>query len=294
MESDSHTEELREELKQKRKELSALRSQLRLIYEEKEVQYQQLISIRASTKSCLTQIGRFKSERDQLTHKVKGLKEQRDAFNILTKEKATLKEEANKYKKELSDKLEAKSNSSNPSNLSEIKLLIRKLEHRLETEVIPFPKEEKIRKHVKELQAQQKNMSELSEAWKLSNAIAADAAEARHKARQLHQEVQGTAGLSQQKHQQVNSLYEQLKQLREQEKPVLKKHLELKQKYGEAKQKLQELQARVQELGKLFYDTEEKSFKQQVKEKNTQVKEKIMKKQKLKIDDILAFQALDE
>ena len=309
MESHSHTDtELREELKQKRKELSALRFQLKSTFEEKEAQYKQLGVIRNSIKSCLTQISSLKGERDQLTNKVKELKQQRDTFNTLTKEKATLKEEANKRKQELSEKLgkfdlknqkskgqyATRGQNATSNNPSEMRSLIKKLEHKLETEVMPFPQEEKVRKQVKELQAQLKKRSELSEVWKISNATAADAAEARHKAQQLHQEVQGTAGLSQQKHQQVTSLYDQIKELRKQEAPILEKHLALKNQYELAKLKLQEIQSRVQELGKLFNDTEEKSFKEQIKEKTAQVKEKILKKQKLKIDDILAFQASDE
>src|SRR3989344_6413151 len=109
MEAPSHTEaELREELKEKRKELAVLRSQLRLIYDDKEAKYKQLSSIRTSMRSYLTQIGTFKSERDQLTTKVKELKQQRDTFNTLTKEKSTLKEEAQKRQQELRGKLNPK------------------------------------------------------------------------------------------------------------------------------------------------------------------------------------------
>jgi len=298
MESNSHTEaELREELKEKRKELSVLRSQLKSTYDQKEAQYQQLHTTRASIKSCLAQISSLKGERDQLTHKVKGLKQQRDTFNTLTKEKATLKEEAQKQKKQLVDKLgklDSNTKGNTKSNPAETKALIRKMEHQLETEVMPFPKEEKIRKRVKELQAQLKKMSELEEAWKMSDAAAADASEVRRKAEQLHREVQGTAGISQQKHQQINSLYEQLKQLREQEKPILEKHAELRDQYQQAKVKIQQLQSRVDELSKNFNAKEQKSFKEQLKEKTAQVTEKIKKREKLKIDDILAFQALDE
>lgn len=294
MAPNSHDDaELREELKEKRRELSALRPQLKSIYDQKEAQYQQLHSIRSSIKSCLTQINSLKGERDQLTNKVKELKQQRDTFNTLTKEKATHKEEAQKQKKQLVDKFD-KLDTNTKSNPSETKALIRKMEHQLETEVMPFTQEEKIRKRVKELQAQLKKMGELEEVWKINHAAAADASEVRRKAEQLHREVQGTAGLSQQKHQQVNSLYEQIKQLREQEGPILEKHAELRDQYQQAKVKIEQLQSRVEELSKNFNDKEQKSFKEQIKEKTAQVSEKIRKKEKLKIDDILAFQALDE
>lgn len=290
--SNSHRDvELREDLKEKRKELSTLRSQLRFIYDQKEAQYQQLHSIRASLKSCLTQINSLKSERDQFTNKVKELKQQRDTFNTLTKDKVTINEEATQKKKDLSGKMDIKGDQGNPR---EIKSLIQKMEHQLETEVMPFPKEEKLRKHVKGLQAQLKKIVELQEAWKISAATATEAAEVRHKAQQLHREVQATAGLSQQKHQLVNSLYEQIKQLREQEKPILEKYQELRDQYQLVKSKIQQIRPQVEELSKNFNDKAEKSFKEQIKEKTAQVTEKIKKREKLNIDDILAFQALDE
>ncbi|MDP3699005.1 MAG: hypothetical protein Q8R47_05450 [Nanoarchaeota archaeon] len=289
MASNSHRDaELREELKEKRKEFSALRSKLRSIHEQKEAQYQQLQTLKNSAKSGLMQIQSLKGERDQLTQKVKELKQQRDTFNVLTKEKSDLSTEAQQQKKALADKFDAKGNPAG------IKFLISKLERRLETEVMPFPREEKLRKQVKELQAQQKKMTELEAAWKRSHNASFAAAEVRRKAEQLHREVQGTAGISQEKHQQVNSLYEQLKQLRGQEKPIAVKYLELKDEAGQIKKKMQELQSRLQELSRQSNDKEEKSLKEQIKEKTAQVSEKIKKKEKLKIDDILAFQASDE
>ena len=289
MEANSPTEhELREDLKEKRKELSVLRSQVRLVHEQKEAHYQQLLSIKNSIKSCLDQIRSLKGERDQLTNIVKELKQQRNTFNILTKEKVTRKEEASKKKEELIGKIES---TENPH---EIRFLIRKLEHRLETEVMPFPKEEKLRKQVKEMQVRLKKMSELEEVWKTSNATAAEAAEVRRQAGHMHQEMQKAAGQSQQKHELVNSLYGKLKELRGQEKPITEKYVELKNEAEQLRKKIQELQSQVQELSKLFTDKEEKSFHEQIKEKTAQVSEKIKKREKLKIEDILAYQASDE
>ena len=82
--------------------------------------------------------------------------------------------------------------------------------------------------------------------------------------------------------------------MREQETPIIEKHRELREQYDLSKKKIQELYSRVQELSKNFNEKEQKSFKEQIKEKTAQVSEKIKKKEKLKIDDILAFQALDE
>lgn len=307
MVTNSSTEtELREELKEKRKELSALRTQLKTIYEQKEEQYKLLNGFRASSKSFLDQIKVLKGERDELTGKVRELKQQRDSFNTISREKSALNDEASKKKKELAEKLSKNSNSlqfskSNfsrgkpePTHPGEIKSLINKMEHRLETEVMPFPKEEQLRKQVKELQAKLKKMSELNAAWKASNATAADAADVRRKAQEMHQHVQKTADSSQLKHQQINSLYEQLKELREKEKPTTTQYLEFKNQSEQIKAKMQELQSRIHELSKLFDEDQKKNFKDKIKEKTAEVSEKIKKKEKLKMDDILAFQALDE
>ena len=55
-----------------------------------------------------------------------------------------------------------------------------------------------------------------------------------------------------------------------------------------------EIVLRVNELAKLFGEEEQKSMKRQVREKTAEVHEKIKKKQKLSMDDILAFQASSE
>src|SRR3989344_1145321 len=284
----NHENELRAELKDKRKEFSILRSQLNSFHQEKEQEFQKLRSIHVKAKSYTDQIDALKAQRDQLIDEVKVLKKERDTFNSLTKEKMGHKNEVNKQKKELLNKLET---TQNPA---ELKSLIAKLDHQLETEVMPFPQEEKMRKRVKELQVQYKKLKDLDEIWKNSHLASADASEVRGKAERAHQKVQDTADTSQQKHSQINELYVALKSLREQEAPIAKKYIELKNQYLQTKNKLEEITARVKELSEMFNEVEEKSFREQIREKTTQIKEKIKKKQKLNMDDILAFQALDE
>src|SRR3989344_2457310 len=260
-----HVSELRTEFREKKKEFSMLRSQLASIHAEKEEYFRQLRSVKESIKSALAEINSIKQERDNLTKKEVGQK-----------------------KKELTEKAELKGNPSR------IKAIIVQLEQRLETEVMPFPEEEKIRKKIKLLQVDYKRLTQLGEISKDIHNAAVEAAEQRRKAQQSHQEVQDTAILSQNKHEQLTALYQELKQLREKEKSLAQKYFELKNQHEQIKKPLEEAFSRVKELGKIFNDEEKKSFSQQIKEKTAEIQEKIKKRQKLKTEDILAFQALDE
>lgn len=285
MEVDSgNASELRIELQKKKSEVSELRSQLELIYNQKEDFFRQLLSVRNEIKSTISNLSLLKKERDQLSVKVKELKRQRDQLHAVVKEKAAAKKDIGEQK-ELLEKMDVKDNPA------EVKLAIAKLEYKLETEVMPFGNEEKIRKRIKELRQKHKQLEHLSGLWKNINAVAAGFAEARRKAEEFHRQVQETATLSQKKHEQLDPLYEKLKQLRGQEKLLAVQHLQLKDQYQQARELLEKILSRVKELTKIFSENEKKSFKEQLKEKTIQVSEKIKKREKLNMEDILAFQA---
>ncbi|MBI2125457.1 hypothetical protein HYV87_03510 [Candidatus Woesearchaeota archaeon] len=289
MEANHHqVSELRTEFREKKKEFSMLRSQLASIHAEKEEYFRQLRSAKESIKSALAKINSIKQERDNLTKKVQELKQERNKLNLVMQEKFTHKKEADQKKKELTEKAELKGNPSR------IKAIMAQLEHQLETEVMPFPEEEKIRKKIKLLQVDYKRLTQLGEISKDIHNAAVEAAEHRRKAQQSHQEVQDTAILSQNKHEQLTALYQELNQLREKEKSLAQKYFELKNQHEQMKKPLEETFSRVKELGKIFSDEEKKSFSQQIKEKTAEVQEKIKKRQKLRTEDILAFQALDK
>ena len=144
---------------------------------------------------------------------------------------------------------------------------------------------------IKELRLEYQRLEHLGDLWKNINAVAADFAGARRQAEEYHRRVQETATLSQKKHEQLNPLYEKLKQLREKEKLLAAQHLQLKEQYRQTKELLETVSSRVKELSQIFSENEKKSFKEQLKEKTAQVSEKIKKREKLSMEDILAFQA---
>jgi uncharacterized coiled-coil DUF342 family protein len=276
---------LREEFNQKKKELSKLKSVLNGANSEKEDCFRQLRSIRDKVRSKTDKIKNFKKERDDLTKKVKVLKGERDKLNKVVKVQSSKKKEVDQKKRELMGQVEFKGDPS------QIKTEIDKLEMDIQIEVMPFKKEQELNKRIKELKLQFKELSKLGDVWKEINTTSTGFSEARKKAEDAHQQVQGFAQESQEKHELINTLYEEVKKLREEENPLAEKHLQLKVKYEQAKQEFEKVIKRINELKKLLNEEDENSYKAKAKEKTAEVKDKIKKGKKLSTEDILAFQA---
>ncbi len=279
---------LRTEFDEKKKEWSNLRAQLNSLNSQKEQVFQELRSLRGKVKPLQDKIKQLKQSRDDFTKQVKALKEERNQLNLAVKEKSVSKKEVDQKKKEL---LETVNMEQSPAR---IKAQIQKLEEKIETEVMPFSHEEKLRKVLKGLKLQYNQIKGLDEVWKEVNTTVADFAEARRKAEQSHKKVQELAEQSQEKHEEINKLYTELKGLRKAERPLAEKYLDLKAQCQQVRKSLDELAQRANELGKLFTDEDRKSRKQIIKEKTSEVVEKIRKRQKLSTEDILAFQASEE
>ncbi len=288
MNSATESKELRIEFQQGKKELSALRSQLGALMSEKEQAYQQLKSFQTGLHALINTIQRCKSERDTLTAQVKTLKGEREKLNLAVKEKAGEKNRVAQKKEEIAHKI------TRPENPARIKAQIAALERTIETEVMPFTKEQKLTKQIKELQAQYKKVEQLDQLWKEVHTASAEFSQTRRVAEETHWNVQHIAQESQKKHEEMRVLYEQLKKARAEEKPLKDKYLGLKKQVEELRKTGENLSKRVQELAKLFNEEEGKSFQHIVEQKTAEVKEKIKKGKKLSMDDILAFQASKE
>ena len=284
-EKNQNQEELKQEFYQKKKEAFALRSQVGALSVAKEDSFRELRSARDKIKFRASKIQSLKKERDDLTKQVKEFKVEREKFNTEVKEKAEERKEVGLKKKDILDKMNIHEDPA------KIKHMIQALETKIETEVMPFSKEQQLQKKVKELKAQYKELEKLGDVWKEINASSSGLSEVRQKAEESHKNVQTLAKQSQEKHEEINRLYEELKQLREQEQPLADKYLKEKAEFEELKKKLDEYQARIGELSKILNEEDEKDFKSKVQEKTAEVKEKIKKRQKLSTEDILAFQA---
>ena len=141
------------------KELSNLRSKLNPLGRDKESAFRELRSLRDKIKFRTDRIKVLKRERDNLTTQVKSNKEQRDHLNQEVKEKSTEKREVDEKKKVLLEKLKI------DEDPVQIKIMIQKLETKIETEPMPFEQEKKITKKIKELKAKFKELEKLGTQW---------------------------------------------------------------------------------------------------------------------------------
>ncbi len=275
-----------EQLKSKRKELSALKAKLSTALRVKEETFKDLRSIRDKIKSRSQKITNLKQERNALTDEVKKLKGERDKLNDTVKNAATMRKQVDEKKKDIGN--------DTYQDPRKIKILIEQIERKIETEVMPFNKEQELNKRVKELKAEYKKISELGQIFQAEKVAGKEFVESRKKAQESHKEVQEKAHDSQEKHVEVNKMYEELKSLREQEKPINDKFSSQKKEFEDLKVQADAIQIQVSELSKICNEVEDKSFKDQIVEKTTAVKEKLKKGGKLTTADILALQALDE
>ncbi len=287
-ESEQNIHELRAEYAQKKKEMSSLRQQLRDLFLQKEATFGELCKVRETIKARAAQISKIKCERDSITGEVKKLKEQRDQLNSQVQEKSSVKKEADEKKKQLQEKMQG---TESPGRL---KHQIEALERKIETEVMPFTKEQQLTKMIKRMKARYKELRALGDVWKEADSVSADFSHVRREAQDAHRSIQDKAQQSQQRHEQLTVLVEEIQKLREQQKPLDEKGRAQKAKIEEMKKQLDELSARVDELGKLFQENDTRSYTQKAKERTAEVQEKLKKGKKLSTEDILAFQALKE
>jgi len=285
-------EVLRKEFEQKKKEVAQLRSQLHSIHQEKETAFQTLRSFRDQIHSKTQAMTTLKQERDNLTKEVRLLKEEREKLNQEVKGKSEVLKDVEQKKGELTG--EFSKHIQERESPGKLKAMIRKLEEKLETEVMSFEKEKQLNKEVKKLKADYKALAGMEEVWKERNTAAANFSQSRKQAQISHHAVQEKAQQSQEKHQALSQLYDDVKKIREEIKPSEETHHKFRIKYQETKQELDKAMKRLHELSKFFDEKEEKRHKSKLQERTDEVKEKIKNRQKLSMDDILAFQASDE
>jgi uncharacterized coiled-coil DUF342 family protein len=274
----------KQELQQKRKELSSFISTLGGINKEKEEAYKQLQEMRKQLKVKTDKVRDLKKKRDELTKEVRQLKQKRDNLNVAVKKSSTMRKDVDERKRELTKGMDQES----PGKLRSI---IAGMEEKLETEVMAFNKEEQMRKSLKELIIRLKKITAVSSKLKELGEVSGDFSENRKKAQESHQAVQKIAQESQDIHLAINGFYKDIKDMRKEEKVVAKKYLELKVKYQNTKIDIDGLNKEVKALSDDLEEVSKKSFKSQVAEKTAEVKEKMKKGKKLSTEDILAFQA---
>ncbi len=277
---------MRKEYQTKKQEMSSLKTSLHSLNTEKEAAYHDLKNLREKISAHTAKIQELKNQRNSLTGQVKELKGERDKLNLVVKEKAQVHQSVGQKKKELQS-------SSPQESPQRLRAEIARLERKIETEVMSFPKEQELTKQIKILKAAYKKIAAAAEASKEINAVRVEFSESRKKAQDVHQQVQDLAHQSQDVHVSINTLYDEIKAWREAEKKAAERYLQLKEQYAQARQKQDDIGKQLDQFSSQLKDQGEKDFKTKVREKTAEVQEKMKKGKKLSTEDILAFQAMD-
>lgn len=271
---------LLQEFQEKKKLHAELISKLRSCIQEKEKVFQQLRTSQQKARELLNQAEKLKKERDLFGEEIKKQKEERGKFHQQVQEKFSLFQSIKDKGKEILETI--RQTSVHPKRLEQE---IAHLESKLETEVMPFEHEEKLRKKLREMRKQHKEIVQLTVAEKEKNTAAADLAGKRREAQQIHELIQQKAQEAQQKHELLMKVYDELKQIRKTTRPLEDQHQQYRLQIADIKKKLDELSPRLRQLSR-FLGEEQKERKEEQKKrlqslaqrKGAEVEEKLKQK----------------
>jgi uncharacterized coiled-coil DUF342 family protein len=271
--------------------IKALRQRLKELHDQKEKAFHQRSALSKEISQHIMRLKQHRQERDALTDEVKQLKGNRSGLSGIIKGKIDEAKQLNAEKRKTTTKLKIK---DNPSHL---KMLMDKLETRIETEGLSFEKEKEIMKEIKELKKRYEAASAASTIWYTSHQLSKDIDTLKHQADDFHRQLQKKAQASQEKHE---LLMQESKQVDELKKKADAFGNEVDAKKAEIKAlraELDALAAQERELyGKISAERKEKEVVQKQErakkfsEKLAEVKEKMKRGGKLTTEDIIVLQ----
>ena len=271
-------------------EIFSYRKNLNQAGSDKESWYTKKEGISKEIREKIGAVREDRRKRDELTGRVKELKEQRAKLdeNIAQKisEVTALSNEA----KELAKKSKVKDPFS-------IRHGMEKIELKLETEDMPFEKEKELSKKLKMLKKALEESSGLISASNQIRALDSEISALKKSRSNLHNELKKIAEGSQKLHESVISQSKLIDKLKEEEDASFKKFAELKKAFNEAnhllKERLQEMGTIREKINQFRLEEDEKRKLEEsllIKSKEQELEEKIKSGKKITTEDFLAFQ----
>jgi uncharacterized coiled-coil DUF342 family protein len=236
----------------------------------------------------------LKAERNALTDEVRNLKAERDTLNTAIREKITAVKALNDEKRAVEQKLNLRESPSR------IKANIERLEHQIETEVLPFDKEQKLMKVIRDLRKQYGEAQKASGIWGKSHDLSREIDDLRAKADEAHHAIQQKSKASQEKHELMLEACRKIDELRKKEEEVGKELEPVKEEVQPKDQQLQELMRQLKELtGQVNAEeraeavAHQQEQKKKLSDRQAEVQDKFRKGEKLTTEDLLVLQTLD-
>lgn len=271
-------------------EIISLRKELNKINSEKESWFNKKEDFSKSIREKISIIRESREKRDALTRKVKELKEKRNALSEEAGKKISEFKKLNDEKKKLLQKSKVKDPLA-------LKTQIDKIEVRLETEAMPFDREKKLSKTLKDLK---KSLSEASDSMEImakAAGLSRGINESRKDANKAHNEIQEFARQSQVLHEIAVKTSKEVAELKGKEEESFKNFINSKARFAGINNQLKENLAKMsgirEKINKFNLEEEEKRKLKEtmlIQSKEKEIEEKFKATKKLTTDDFLAFQ----
>ncbi|MBS3167272.1 hypothetical protein J4403_03645 [Candidatus Woesearchaeota archaeon] len=272
------------------KEISDLRRKLNTIDESKENWFSKKESLKKQISSLVKELKDIKFKKDELNKKVHELKKQREAQNLIVKEKiAQLKEKRSSMPYSRDDKT---------YNYTFLKKKIEELDMKIITEALSPSQEKKVMDEIKLLKRNLREVETLHLEKSVSRSLSTEINEAKKKAEELHQQVQQVAKESQEYHLKFIEFTKKINELRKTQEEAFKTFISQKDEFTSTAKLLED---KLQESTKFKREVEKKrTNKKQEENKKTklflnqkiqEVNEKMKRGEKLTKDDLLILQA---
>ncbi|MFC1732831.1 coiled-coil protein [candidate division KSB1 bacterium] len=281
------------ELQKHAKETAELRKELNSISDKKESLFQEKDKVSKKIRSFISQVRSSKTERDKLTREVKELKKIRSKLSEDIKKKI---EEAKKLNKERDKVRQKHSIKADPSNL---KREIEGMQMKIETEGMPFKKEQQLMEKIREKKKELDNARKVSGVFENLHKINDEINKLKKDADGAHKNIQLKAEKSQELHEKMIESSKGIDAIKKSEDEWNVKIEEVKKRFNEVNEALQkklELMPKVKGRMDLaredFKQTRKRKEEEKLIEKSKEVQEKIKKGEKLTTEDLMVMGSL--
>jgi uncharacterized coiled-coil DUF342 family protein len=271
--------------------INALRQQLKELYDQKEKLFQQHRARSKEISQHIKTIKQLKQERDTFTHEVKALKGSRTWLNTVIFKDIEQAKKLNAEKRKSTAKLGVKENPA------KFKMLMDKLETKLETEAMSFEREKELMKEIKDLKKRYEAARTSSVIWDTAKQLSKEIDVRKEQADEIHGQIQQKAKASQEKHEMLVEESKKVEALKKKNDDIGKDVDARKAEMAKLGAELDALQKQAGELrAKLSAERKEQEHEQEqarakkFSEKLAEVKAKMAKGGKLTTEDIIILQ----
>jgi len=281
-----------EKSRQAKEECNSIISMLKKIKDEREMHYQKKEGLKKQISSLVSEIKNTKGNNDEFSRMVIELKKERDSYNqkvrALIAKIRELRTSKNKIAK------------GTFINFEGIKKQIEQLEFSIETNALPYDKEQKINDKIKRLKKVYKENADTAKLDDELKSMSIEIDSAKKTADEFHNKLDEAMKNSKTESSAFMELSRKISLLRRQQNEEFEAFKKLKSEYIDALNKLKEKSADIIKMDSQLYDSrKEKSNidsslkKQALQKKVESVKEKLKNEKKLTKEDILILQSED-